>query len=157
MNIPVPILALFAATAGAPSLAAQPASIGYETTPCFGRCPVYRITVNANGRGVFEGIHHNPVQGRRNFRITPAQYRAFVQRLAPLRPARGSIAYDQATRCQGAGMPPTDNASIVVRWTDRARPGQTLRFYLGCPNRQIRRTLEDARRLLPLAPFIGAR
>lgn len=146
-------VAVFAAGFASPA-AAQVTSISYETTPCFGFCPIYRVTVNADGSGLFEGRRHSAFQGQRRFRITPAQFRAFVARLAPARPARGDIVYDRGTSCQGAGPPPTDHPSIIVTWTE-ARRRQTLHFYTGCRNPAIRRALDEARGLLPIERLIN--
>jgi hypothetical protein len=143
----LPVAAL-AAALPAPA-AAQVTTISYETTACFGYCPIYRVMVNADGSGLFEGRRFSAFQGQRRFRITPAQFRAFVARLAPARPARGDIVYDRGTSCQGAGSPPTDHPSIIVTWTE-ARRRQTLNFYTGCRNPGIRRALEEAPRLLPI-------
>lgn len=148
-----PVAALAAAAFPSPATA-QVTSISYETTPCFGYCPIYRVTVNADGSGQFEGRRHSAFQGQRRFRITPAQFRAFVARLAPARPARGDIVYDRATRCQGAGPPPTDHPNIIVTWTE-GRRRQRLDFYTGCRNPGIRSALEEARRLLPIERWIN--
>ena len=146
--------AILAATAGPAPAAAQVTSISYETTPCFGFCPIYRVTVRADGSGLFEGGRHSQVQGERRFRISRARFRAFVARLAPTRPARGDISYDRSTRCQGAGAPPTDHPGIIVTWTE-GRRRQTLHFYTGCRNPDIRRALDEARRLLPIERLIN--
>ena len=148
----IPVAALAAGIASPAT--AQVTSVSYETTPCFGFCPIYRVTVNADGSGLFEGRRHSQVQGERRFRITRAQFRAFVARLAPARPPRGDISYDDATRCQGAGRPPTDHPSIIVTWTEGRRQ-QTLRFYTGCRNESVRRALDEARRLLPIERLIN--
>ena len=148
----IPVAAL--AAGFATPAAAQLTSISYETTPCFGFCPIYRVTVNADGSGLFEGRQHSAFQGQRRFRIPRAQFRAFVARLAPARPLRGDISYDDATRCQGAGRPPTDHPSIIVTWTERRRE-QTLRFYTGCRNERVRRALDGARGLLPIERLIN--
>jgi hypothetical protein len=151
------VLICLAALAGAALSApasAQVTSISYETTPCFGFCPIYRATVNADGSGLFEGREHSRVQGERRFRITRAQFRALVARLAPVRPARGDISYDDANRCQGAGRPPTDSSSVHISWTEGRRT-QTLRFYTGCRNPQVRRALDEARRLLPIEAWVN--
>lgn len=148
----IPVAALAAGIAS--PAAAQVTSISYETTPCFGFCPVYRVTVNADGSGLFEGLRHSQVQGERRFRITRARFRAFVARLATARPARGDISYDHATRCQGAGPPPTDMPSIIVTWTE-GRRRQTLRYYGGCNVPRVRRALDEARGLLPIERWIN--
>lgn len=128
-------------------------SISYETGPCFGACPVYRVTVNADGTGRFEGRDFTAVRGERAFRITPAQYRAFSAQLEPLRPARGSRRYaGDACRIMATDLP-----SAQVTWSG---PGgeQQLYFYFGCDmdrNQAIAERLRAAPRLLPIAGLIG--
>ena len=146
----MPLLALAAMAV----LAAPAVTITYETTPCFGYCPVYRVTVNSDGSGVFEGMAHSRVQGVRRFRITHGQFRAFVARLAPARPARGNISYGYDDRCQGAGAPPTDGASINVVWNEGGRR-QRLHYYTGCSAPQVQRALFEAPGLLPIGQWIN--
>jgi hypothetical protein len=138
-----------------PAEAAQraPASISYETGPCFGACPVYRVTVSADGTGRFDGRNFTAARGERSFRVSPAQYRAFAARLAPLRPARGSrrLAGD-ACRVMATDMP-----SAQVTWSAGAGE-QIFYFYFGCDmerNRAIAERLRGAPALLPIAELIG--
>jgi len=131
-----------------------PVTIRYETTECFGFCPVYRVTVSPDGSAMFEGRRHTAVQGRRHFRLTRAQVSAFARRLAPYRPARGRVSYDYETRCQGAGAPATDMSSINVSWQG-PRGRRSLHFDGGCQNEPIRSALTAAPRLIPIAGFIG--
>ena len=87
-----PFLALLASPACATAPAAAPVeTITFETGPCFGACPVYRLVLNSDGGGTFEGRRFTGVAGMRPIRVTPAQYRAFAAELAPLRPARGNV------------------------------------------------------------------
>ena len=146
-----PILA-----AAAPRPATPVQTIVYETGPCFGACPVYRLTISSNGSGTFEGRRFTAVTGSRTFRVTPAQYRAFARQLAPLRPARGSVRY-AGERCNRRMA--TDMPSAEVTWRDRNGP-QSLYFYFGCDmerNRAIAERLRAAPGLLPLGDFIGPR
>ena len=86
--------------------AASAQSISYETGPCFGACPVFRVTVNSDGSGTFEGRRFTAVTGERGFRVTPAQYRAFADQLAPLRPASGTMRYaGEACEMTATDMP----------------------------------------------------
>jgi len=128
-------------------------SISYETGPCFGACPVYRVTVSADGTGQFEGRDFTAVRGERSFRITPAQYRAFAAHLAPLRPARGSRRYSgEACRIMATDLP-----SAQVTWSG-AGVDQQLYFYFGCDmdrNQAIAERLRAAPRLLPIGDLIG--
>jgi hypothetical protein len=148
-------MALPAASAAQPRPATPVETIIFETGPCFGMCPVYRVVVNSNGTGTFEGRHHTAVTGTRAFRLRPGQYQAFARHLAPLRPARGTIRY-AGERCRSTA---TDLPSAEVTWRSR-RGTQGLYFYYGCDmqrNRAIAARLTAAPGLLPLAPLIGGR
>ncbi|HEV7660085.1 MAG TPA: DUF6438 domain-containing protein [Allosphingosinicella sp.] len=148
-------LALPVAAAAPPRPATPVETIIFETGPCFGTCPVYRVTVNSNGTGTFEGRHHTAVTGTRPFRLRPGQYQAFARHLAPLRPARGTIRY-AGERCRSTA---TDMPSAEVTWRSR-RGTQGLYFYYGCDmrsNRAIAARLRAAPDLLPLAQLIGGR
>jgi hypothetical protein len=150
-SLAVALLFGLAADAAEPAAAVQ--AIVYETGPCFGACPVYRLTVNGNGGGTFEGRRFTAVTGSRAFRATPAQYRAFARQLAPLRPARGSVRY-AGEACRSTA---TDLPSAEVTWRSR-RASQSLYFYYGCDmarNRAIAARLDAAPRLLPIGDFIG--
>jgi hypothetical protein len=146
------LLALAAPAAAAPRPATPVQTIVFETGPCFGTCPVYRVTVNGNGSGIFEGRRFTAVTGTRAFRLTPGQYQAFARHLAPLRPARGSVRFaGEACRSMATDLP-----SAEVTWRDRRGP-QSLYFYFGCDmakNRAIAARLNAAPGLLPIAHFI---
>lgn len=147
-------LALPGAAAAQPRPATPVETITFETGPCFGFCPVYRVTVNSNGTGTFEGRHHTAVTGTRSFRLRPGQYQVFARHLAPLRPARGTIRY-AGERCRIAA---TDLPSAEVTWRSR-RGTQGLYFYYGCDmqkNRAIAARLTAAPGLLPIGAFIRA-
>lgn len=142
----------------APALAAHGpvTSLTYETGPCFGACPVYRVTVNADGTGLFEGRRFTATSGAQRFRLTRRQYRAFLAYLAPVRPAHGEVRY------QGRDMCPhmiTDMPSASVVWHER-RAEQTLYYYFGCDrerNRALAERLRQAPSLLPIGDYIGRR
>jgi len=147
-------IALGAGLLAAPAGALAQSSIAYETGPCFGTCPVYRVTVRANGRGLFEGIRHTAVTGQRRFRIPPHRYHIYALYLRRLRPASGSVRMDSGPQCQPMV---TDLPSAEVTWTG---PGtQSFYYYFGCApqrHRAIADRLRRAPRLLPIAGFIGS-
>lgn len=130
-------------------------TISYVTSPCFGRCPVYRVTIATDGTGLFEGVSFTAVQGRRDFRITRAQYDAFAARLAPYRP-RGQVEITYGhPRCR---TPATDHPSVMVGWTGGRY--DRLSFYYGCRdagNAAMARALQSAPGLLPIGDLIGGR
>ena len=130
-------------------------TITYETGPCFGACPVYRITVLSTGTGTFEGRRFTAVTGLRSFRVTPEQYRAFERQLAPARPASGSARYS-GDSCQNQA---TDLPSVEVGWHSRLGH-QQLSFSYGCDmerNRGLAEGLRSAPELLPIAELVGSR
>jgi hypothetical protein len=129
--------------------------IEYETGPCFGRCPVYRIALNADGSGLIDGRHGTAHQGERSFRISREQYRAFAARLAPYRPRGHDISYSGPPLCRQMA---TDLPSVTVTWHWPNRHPQRMHFYYGCDMeryREMAEQLRDAPSLLPIAELIG--
>ena len=144
-----------AGCATVPPAAAEVESISYETGPCFGACPVYRVTVNADGSGTFEGRRFTAVTGERRFSVSPAQFRAFAAQLAPLRPASGAVRYTG----EACTMMATDLPSAEVTWRSGAGE-QQLYFYYGCDMERYRATAEALRQApetLPVGDLIGRR
>ena len=149
-------LALAACTTVAAAPAGGIESISYETGQCFGACPVYRVTVDRDGRGVFEGRRFTAFTGERRFTVSPAQFRAFARHLAPLRPARGDVNYSGEACTQTA----TDLPSAQVDWRAAGGGEQHLYFYYGCDmerNRAIAERLRSAPDLLPIGELIHRR
>lgn len=135
--------------------AARPVSISYETGPCFGACPVYRVSVGTDGRGSFEGKRFTAVEGARSFIVTSAQFNAFERHLRPLRPSSGSVHYAG----EACAMTATDLPSANVEWKGAGGDAQSLHFYFGCDmekNEAIAERLRRAPELLPIAGFIRA-
>jgi hypothetical protein len=132
-------------------------SITLETEPCYGRCPVYAVTVRPDGTGMFEGKQHTAVTGERAFTLSRAQYDAFAARLAPYRPASGEVRYEMGSA--NCGTAPTDMPSTEVRWTRAAGDSQKLHFYHGCrrDNAALAEALGGAAALLPIQAMIGPR
>ena len=47
-------------------------SIIFTKTPCLGTCPHYTATIYPDGRVSYEGFRYAPVEGKREFRISPS-------------------------------------------------------------------------------------
>jgi hypothetical protein len=47
--------------------------IRMEKTPCYGKCPVYTLSIGQDGRGVFEGKENTDYTGLYTFRLRRAQ------------------------------------------------------------------------------------
>ncbi|MEZ0495313.1 DUF6438 domain-containing protein [Sphingomonas sp. IW22] len=134
-------------------------AITYSTQPCFGTCPVYRVSVTPEGQGVFTGERHTAVIGERRFEVSRDVARRFIDHLASVRPASGDRRIDmQSDEC---GIAPTDMPSIAVGWASNtgAAP-QTLSLYLGCRSdaaQRVATVLRAAPDLLPIADLVGKR
>jgi len=148
-------LAMPAAATSPPGPAQQVETITFETSSCvFGACPGYRVTVNSEGSGTFEGGRSGTVTGTHAFQLEPGRYRAFARHLAPLRPARGTVRYT-GERCRSMDL---DLPSAEVTWRSR-RGTQSLFFEFGCDmdrNRAISSRLHRAPSLLPIEDYIRA-
>ncbi len=150
------LVATAAATTGATAASARPAPerIVYETGPCFGFCPSYRVTVSSTGEGLFEGGRFTAVTGSQRFRVAPAQFAAFRDRLRGDRP-RSERLLGGKPACRTIA---TDQITVDVRWTGGAAPPSHLHAYFGCDmdrNAALFRRLADAPKALPIADFIG--
>ncbi|MBW4331711.1 hypothetical protein KY084_12605 [Stakelama sp. CBK3Z-3] len=135
--------------------AAAPESITYETGACFGRCPVYSVTVRSDGTGTFDGKRFTQVSGSRDFTLTPTEYAAFAKRLVPYRPNGERLYKPGQAICANYA---TDMRSVDVRWSG-AGGGDHLYVYFGC-DRQKNAAMFDAVGgavdALPLESLIGA-
>jgi hypothetical protein len=133
-------------------------AITYETGPCFGACPIYRVTVTERGVGIFEGRRFTAVTGVRNFAVSRRQFSVFAAHLAPVRPAnRRSVRYEGPALCPRMA---TDMPTATVSWRSTSGGAQTLTYYYGCDpekNRTLAERLRTAPALLPIAAMIGPR
>jgi hypothetical protein len=89
--------------------AATNAAVTLERTPCYGGCPVYRISVTPDGLVSYEGLAHVRQLGVASKRIQPERvsalvselersgYFSFAPRYAPPEPACGRYATDSPT------------------------------------------------------------
>jgi hypothetical protein len=111
----VAILGAFAAIAAAACTAKDTAadaprsvSITMERTPCFGRCPVYRLDLDGTGKVVYEGRGFVKDRGRQEATVPAAD----VQALAKEIEAAGFFTLRDS-------YPPdaTDNASVITSVT----------------------------------------
>ncbi len=131
-------------------VAAAGETIRYETTPCFGTCPVYTLTLRPDGSGTFEGRQHTAVAGTREFRASPAEVRRFAAALAPYRPSEGERLYTMGSDLCGGPMV-SDMPSVDVRWDD----ARHLSLYYGCGSQAMRDAVRRAPEALPVRDFIG--
>lgn len=136
--------------------AANVETITYETGPCFGRCPVYRVTVRSDGTGTFTGIRNTAVSGTHQFKLTPAQFLTFRGELEPYLPASGERLYQPGTRL--CSQVATDLPSVDIGWTRPRKGASRLYFYYGCDmdkNEAMGQALGNSIDALPIGHLIG--
>ncbi|MBB3764006.1 DUF6438 domain-containing protein [Sphingomicrobium lutaoense] len=145
---------LLAGCATIPSAPKAPDVITYATEPCFGRCPVYRLTVSSDGVAVFEGKANTLVTGRRTFVVKEEEYQAFKAMLEPHRPVGERIIRPGSEECRNAA---TDHPGVDIRWATEDRSDH-LSAYYGCDmdlNRDMYEALMRAPYELPMTIYIG--
>lgn len=130
----------------------RPERLGIAVGACYGTCPVYRITLDQDGPGQFEGKEHVASPGVRSFRTTPATYDALIAALKPFRPATGTTAQTQCTQQV------SDQPAYVITWTSEGGGETVLNHDRGCfseSNRQLNTVLEQAPDKLGIRPLIA--
>ena len=60
---------------------AAPAKISLERTMCFGRCPVYKLTVYSDGKVEYEGKDFVKEKGARRSRISEKDFRKLMKKV----------------------------------------------------------------------------
>lgn len=144
--------------AGCATIASAPPApdiITYATEPCFGACPVYRLTVSSDGIAVFEGKAHTQVIGRRSFVLKQEEYEAFKAALEPYRPVGDKVLGRDPSQCNNRVA--TDLPGVDIRWVTEDRNDHLYAYY-GCDmegNAAMFDALQRAPRELPLAIYIG--
>lgn len=128
-------------------------SIRYETSPCFGTCPIYNVTVSSAGKGIFQGQRFTSANGTETFAVTREQFDAFARALAPYRGKVGGQA--GGGNCKRMH---TDDITVRVTWTATNGRIQKLSHYFGCDSPEydaMEAGLRDAPSKLPIGDMIG--
>ena len=101
-------LVLAACWTGTPASSTEPTApssfaIALERTPCLGTCPVYRVSIDGDGRVTWQGLQHVETTGVRRATVPPQRVRVFERKLAELkffeRDERGEL--PRAPQCIG--------------------------------------------------------
>lgn len=123
-----------AGTDGVQAVDAVPAAfdiIRLTRTPCFGKCPVYSVTVHADGRVEYNGQRWVASAGEHSGQADPHEL-AKLQALLQTNPL--PLLADYRPGQPGCGTPVTTDmpgASITLQQAGKTR---ILHYYRGCPN-----------------------
>lgn len=102
--------------------------ITLERSTCFGNCPAYRVTVDANGQVTFTGQAHVQTT-QATGHATPAQLAAIHDALA--RADFDAMRASYASRDDGCDMVMSDQPGIRIT-VGRSSGSHSVDFYLGC-------------------------
>jgi hypothetical protein len=97
--------------------------VALERGPCFGTCPVYSVTVSADGEVVYDGMQFVPVEGPQTAKLAPDEVTALYQAVEA-----GGFFNLEDSYTIGA----TDLATIVTTVTMEGRTKSVSHYGLGC-------------------------
>ncbi len=107
-----------------PRRAVRQSVITLERTACFGFCPMYKLTVYADGRVIYEGNQFVKVKGTRTTRISPMKARQLMLEFQRIQ------YFNLQDRYEGG---PTDAPSAITSF-QMGRKSKTVYHYLASPD-----------------------
>lgn len=94
--------------------------------PCFGFCPVYKVSASPGGSVEYEGVRHTAVLGTRSRTVGRDAYRTVNRALRDLRPPTG------ASREYRCSQTPTDTSIMTIEWLSVGGQRTVLQYRMGC-------------------------
>ncbi len=118
-----------ASTAQAAAPAGDSAAVTLERTPCFGTCPVYRVSVARSGAVQFVGTHHVARPGTSTDDIGPERADSLMKALE----AGGyfDFADEYVMNAPACGQYATDSPTVITSVTAGGRT-KRIRHDYGC-------------------------
>ena len=118
-------------TATPPSAASGPDSsvVSLQRGPCFGTCPVYRVTLSRAGVVRFTGVRHTQQTGEAAGQIPPARVDSLVAELEGAGYFDLADAYEPGTETCGPTATDLPSATTAVVLNGRRKE---IRHYYGC-------------------------
>jgi hypothetical protein len=111
------------------SLAAAVPVITLERGACFGTCPVYKLSIFADGRVEYEGKEFVKREGKATGRITPAALKELLREFEKIDYLKLDDSYEVGSKNCPEGW--TDDSSAITS-LDREGKKKTIRHYHGC-------------------------
>jgi hypothetical protein len=126
---------------------AEVRSITMEDEPCFGFCPVYRITLTPGDEYVLDGQRHTATQGISEGVLQAGSFEAAVQALetAGFRSLPEDLTYNNETACPGPQISDMPYTRITVDYADGTH---SVHHYHGCTAPEMRNLRESLRGLV---------
>ena len=118
-----------AATPDTSVSAVDSAVVSLERGPCFGTCPVYRVTIAGSGQVRFTGIRHTAQMGEATAEIPREQVEGLVSELRDGGYFDFADAYEPGTDTCGSAATDLPSATTSVVLEGRRKE---VRHYYGC-------------------------
>ena len=114
--------------------------ITLERTPCFGMCPVYKVTISADGRVVFEGRHDVKKIGTAKSTIPQQQLRELLAAFEKIGYFDLRDRYNEPE--DGCKQWATDNPSAITSIRVNGR-SKSVSHYYGCRGIEVLAELKN--------------
>jgi hypothetical protein len=108
---------------------ADTAAVSLERAPCFGTCPVYRLTISRSGLVRFTGIRYTAHVGDTTAQIPPARVDSLLAELREGGYFDLADAYEPGTEVCGRAATDNPSATTAVVLDGRRKE---IRHYYGC-------------------------
>ena len=112
--------------------------ITLERGPCFGSCPVYKVTIASDGTVTFEGRNFVKTKGTATGQIKPEDFKKLVDEFEQIKYSSLDDKYERGS--PGCPMAATDMPYVrtSIKTNDRAK---SVSHYHGCRESEVLRTL----------------
>ena len=122
----------------------EPIQITLERTACFGRCPVYTVTISGDGTVSYEGRQFVSVTGKQQSHVDPSAVRALVKEFEAIDFFALHDAYRRVENPDGTVTEVTDLPTqfVSLRVGDRSK---RVEDYFGAPKslHDLERRIDD--------------
>ena len=109
--------------------------ITLERTECYGLCPVYKVSIKADGVVTFEGIKNTETKGISEGKISETQIKNILREFENADYFNLNDKYD----FENCPLAATDNSTVVTSIRTDGRQ-KTVSHYLGCAEDNAQRT-----------------
>lgn len=107
--------------------------ITLQRTACFGTCPVYKLTIFADGKVFYEGIRHVNKKGRAQGRISSTKLDDLIEEFQNIYYLNLKDAYIPGTNACPQSVTDMPSAITSLTWDGRSK---TINHYHGCRGSQ---------------------
>jgi hypothetical protein len=124
------LLLITSLTAAGASAESEITAITLERTPCFGACPVYKLTIHRSGQVEYEGKDHVGQKGARSGRISTEDFERLIKKIDEINFFNLGDRYD-GKNPDGSGVTVTDLPTRITSVTRGDRTKTVQNYFRG--------------------------